>query len=56
MDYTGKIKNEMNDSIQVQNKVNEFCERQYGFDVDQQTEVDSIDVGNLMRFANNCFD
>ena len=56
MDYTGRVKGDLTDLIFLQNKVNEFCERQYGFDVDQQTDIDSIDMGNLMRFANNCFD
>ena len=34
-------------------KLNEFCDRQYGFNLDTQTDLDSVDVGSIMRFANH---
>lgn len=57
MDYSGKIQNQdVNDFLFMTSKINEFCNRKYEFTLDDQTEIDSVNVGNLSRFANNCFD
>ena len=56
MNYTGKIKSEANDFQFLSAKINEFCLRKYEFMLDNDTEVDSVDVGNISRFANNCHD
>ena len=57
MDYSGKIQNQdVNDFLFMTSKINEFCNRKYEFTLDDQTEIDSVNAGNLSRFANNCFD
>ena len=33
--------------------INDELGRSYGFTIDTETEVDAINVGNLMRFANH---
>ena len=54
IDYTGKIKGSEHFKFEfLISKVNEICDRQYSFELDEKVGVDSVDVGNLMRFANN---
>lgn len=37
----------------MQSRINELCDRQYGFELDKRTDVDAADVGGIMRFANH---
>ena len=54
LDYSGKLKtSECPSHFFYSQKLNEFTSRLYGFSIDDQREVDSTDVGNLMRFANH---
>ena len=54
IDYTGKLKGSAYAKYDFfMLKVNEQCDRQYTFELDAQTTVDSVDVGNFMRFANH---
>lgn len=61
LDYKGKIDKNLEwhrcpMQFFFQFKINEYCQRQYGFDIDEQTQIDSVDVGNLTRFINNAHD
>ena len=55
IDYTGKYRGELlEDKYEYFiSRVNEICDRQYSFEFDKDTVVDSIDVGNIVRFANH---
>ena len=33
--------------------INEYCNRPYSFTLDEHTDVNSVDVGSLMRFSNH---
>jgi SET domain-containing protein len=35
------------------NDINDSLGRSYGFTIDEKTDLDAIDTGNLMRFANH---
>jgi hypothetical protein len=32
----------------MQSRINELCDRQYGFELDKRTDVDAADVGGIM--------
>lgn len=59
--YTGKIKPD--DALEegmsgtyyylYHSLINEHCNRPYSFTLDEHTDVNSVDVGSLMRFANH---
>ena len=58
LQYTGKIKpddgkEQTSLSWFMQARINELCDRQYGFMIDSRTDVDAVDVGGIMRFANH---
>ena len=58
LQYTGKVKpddgrDQTHLSWYMQSRINELCDRQYGFELDKRTDVDAADVGGIMRFANH---
>ena len=56
MDYTGKFKPDLvSKHFFYQSKINEFRDHLYGFSIDENIQVDSVDVGNLIRFSNHAY-
>lgn len=52
--YTGKEKKQdPNLAALMKHKVQEVCERQYIFTFEKDREVDAVDTGGIMRFANH---
>ena len=51
--YAGEVVNLNCPLIIFLNEMNDSLGRSYGFTIDNGTEVDAVNTGNLMRFANH---
>ena len=53
MEYTGKVVEKEGLKENMDQVLNDFRGRSYGFTVDNQTSLDAVYVGNLMWYANH---